>query len=147
MDYCLKPINPDVMIKQLEGLRTRLISNHRPNELESKGDDELTADILRYVRENYSKKLELADLAKRFNFNKNYLCVLFKRSAGTTFTTYLTGLRIDAAKKLLTNSNLSQNEIAAKTGFSDGYYFNKVFKAECGVTPLQYRRSSIEQGC
>jgi len=150
LDYCLKPVNPEVLVKLLGELR--LILDDKRIALESSYASEGEAPpggpespehfdgILAFIRKNYQNKLLLTQLAERFNFNKNYICYLFKKYTNGTFTAYLTGVRINEAKRLLRSSGLSQGEIAEKTGFMDYYYFNKVFKSECGVTPYQYRK-------
>jgi len=145
LDYCLKPVNPTAMIEMLTEMRTILDDKYAGQPLQAEEDiqeenhTERFNDILDYIKENYHHKLALTHLANHFHFNKNYICHLFKKHAKTTFITYLTQLRIDAAKELLRDSSLSQVEIAASVGFSNCYYFNKVFKAECGYTPAQYR--------
>jgi YesN/AraC family two-component response regulator len=78
-------------------------------------------------------------LAERFCFNKNYICSLFKKYTGGTFSWYILKLRIDESKKLLESTNLPLRIIAAETGFSDNCYFNRVFKAICGIPPHHYR--------
>ena len=70
---------------------------------------------------------------------------LFKKSAGTTFSHYLTNLRITNAKKLLTTTDISINEISLKTGFNDYFYFLKTFKKYTGHTPSEYRNLSYER--
>ncbi|MBS1483206.1 MAG: helix-turn-helix transcriptional regulator, partial [Clostridium sp.] len=49
--------------------------------------------------------------------------------------------RVEAAKEMLLESPLSIAEIAARTGFQDGFYFSKKFKQLTGMTPLQYRNT------
>jgi len=152
LDYCLKPINPAVMLELLKEIRLILDDKHSDQFILSEEDsrqnnsqEEHFNTILLYIKENYHNKLVLSHLADHFHFNKNYLCHLFKKHTNTTFINYLTLLRIDAAKDLLRESTFTQREIAIKTGFSDSYYFNRVFKAECGCTPSQYRKMEKEK--
>ena len=147
LDYCLKPVNPGAMIDLLEEMRTLL--DDKKIEQEHSGLDEgsfKTAEahehfnaMLGFIKEHYHSRLAMTHLAEHFHYNKNYICHLFKKHANTTFTTYLTQVRINEAKRLLRDGALSQGDIAAKVGFRDYYYFNKVFKAECGITPFQYQ--------
>ena len=55
--------------------------------------------------------------------------------------TYLTEVRISAAKDLLKTTNYSIEEIASATGFSSGSYFSQAFQKVCQMTPQQYRKS------
>ena len=56
------------------------------------------------------------------------------------FTEIIKKQRIDQVKKLLLDTDLKLNQIAAMTGFSDPKYMSKVFKNEVGVLPNEYRR-------
>ena len=60
---------------------------------------------------------------------------------GTTFTKYVTEKRMNLARKLLQDQNLSIQEVADQTGYGDYFQFSKVFKRENGVTPGKYRNS------
>lgn len=53
---------------------------------------------------------------------------------------YLTGMRVEKAKELLTGSNLKIKEVCERLGYSNINYFIKVFKDATGVTPGDYRR-------
>jgi YesN/AraC family two-component response regulator len=52
---------------------------------------------------------------------------------------YINNIRISVALSLLLETNLLVSEIAEKSGFSDVYYFSKVFKKNIGVSPLKVR--------
>ncbi|MNC74531.1 HTH-type transcriptional activator Btr [compost metagenome] len=54
-------------------------------------------------------------------------------------------LRIGKARELLTRTDLSIEEIAFKSGYVDYYYFNKVFKKHCGMTPAKFRKSEAKR--
>ena len=58
---------------------------------------------------------------------------------------YITVLRIEDAKELLTRSNLTVSEIAYAVGFSDSNYFSSQFKQAVGVSPLCYKKKFLHQ--
>ena len=64
---------------------------------------------------------------------------LFKQQYGITPNSYVTQKKIDAAKALLVDNSLTVKQVASLCGFEDLYYFCKVFKAQTGLTPTQYR--------
>lgn len=101
--------------------------------------------IMKYVNTYYHENITLRDVAKIVSLNPNYVSQLFKKAAGTTFSHYLTNLRITNAKKMLTTTDISINEISMKTGFNDYFYFLKTFKKYTGHTPSEYRNSCYEQ--
>lgn len=96
--------------------------------------------MVKYIDNHYQQKLYLKDLSSRFFINQVYCCQLFKKNLNRTFSEYVTELRIKKACELLKNTELSIEEIATKVGYIDYYYFNKVFKKQCGITPTKFRK-------
>ena len=97
-------------------------------------------NILEYINENYDKKLYLRNIAGKYYLNAAYCCQLFKKILKKTFSEYLLEIRMDEAKKLLANPEMSIGEIALKIGYDDYHYFSKVFKKYYSVSPQQYRK-------
>jgi len=115
----------------------------RDNQLINEGDiHTYFTQMVKYIDNNYKNKLHLKDLSVKFYINQVYCCQLFKKNLGKTFSEYVTDLRINKACELLKNTELTIDEIATKVGYMDYYYFNKVFKKQCGITPMKYRKSS-----
>ncbi len=79
------------------------------------------------------KAIEISGLGER-RFND-----LFKISFGVTPNRYIILTRVEFAKTLLGSGYLSISEIAEKSGFSDIYYFSKLFKKEVGVSPSEWK--------
>lgn len=76
---------------------------------------------------------------EQFPVTADYLRRAFKKGTGKTPVQYLTGLRIDFAKRLFEKTcsdELSVKFVASQVGFDDPYYFSRVFKAETGLSPL-----------
>ncbi|MGO4494966.1 response regulator [Paenibacillus sp. 2RAB27] len=99
------------------------------------------AQMVKYIDTNFQSELYLKDLSVKFLINQVYCCQLFKKNLGKTFSEYVTDLRIKKACELLKHTELSIDEIAAKVGYMDYYYFNKVFKKQSGITPTKFRKS------
>lgn len=98
------------------------------------------AQMVKYINNNFQNELYLRDLSVKFFINQVYCCQLFKKNLGKTFSEYVTELRIKKACELLKNKELSIEEITTKVGYVDYYYFNKVFKKQCGITPSKFRK-------
>mgnify|MGYP000347917205 CR=1 FL=1 len=137
-DFCVKPVTGESLAEILCALRERLDERAKCPPIR----DERLAGIIAYMEAHLSEKLSLTGIAGAFHMSKNYLCSYFKTHTGVNFVDYLTSLRIDKAKGLL-SSNMSLDEIAEKTGFSDAPYFIKVFKKREGISPGAYRRSTL----
>jgi two-component system response regulator YesN len=94
---------------------------------------------LRYIREHYARPITLDDAAHSVFLSPFYLSHTFKDELGITFIEYLTRVRMEEAKKLLSDKSLSMQAIAEGVGYDDASYFSKVFKKNVGVTPNKYR--------
>ncbi len=96
------------------------------------------------LRESYAdSQLSPAALADELGLSVSGLRSGFGRVYGMPPVRYLGQLRVNAAKELLCSTDLSIAEIAARTGFSDRFYFSKFFHRFCGVSPGDYRRMML----
>ena len=84
--------------------------------------------------------LKLSALAAKHGMSASTFRRNFSRIYGMPPVKYLSILRLNSAKALLTSTDLSIGEIAAKTGYNDPFYFSKCFTESCGITPTGYRR-------
>lgn len=95
---------------------------------------------MRYISENYTDRISVKDICDAIGYSKSTVLSSFKKEFSTTINSYLTNMRLERAKKMLENENLTINEIALECGFSDQSYFSKVFSAKYKITPTDYRR-------
>ena len=95
-----------------------------------------------YINAHFTKSACLAEAAAQSALSRRRFNELFKNSFGMTPNTYLVNLRLDYAKKLLKANYFSISTIAEMCGFSDIYYFSKVFKNKIGVTPTEYKSAN-----
>ncbi len=96
--------------------------------------------ILAYINGHFNEELTLAGLSGRFYMNMTYICELFRKYQGTTFSKYLTNLRLEKASRMIRDTRLTLAEIAEAIGYRDYYYFIRQFKRQYGVTPGQFRK-------
>lgn len=99
-------------------------------------------DIIALMETNYQKigeKEGMAGIAEAFHISPSHMTREFVREVGITPSKYLTNIRIQNAKKLLQNTDLSVAEIARLCGYEQANYFCKIFRRLVGQTPLQYR--------
>jgi Response regulator containing CheY-like receiver domain and AraC-type DNA-binding domain len=98
------------------------------------------AQIKQYIESNYAKStLSLEDLANELGYSVSYISAILKKN-NTSFTKYLTDVRMDKAKVLLADNNSKLIAIAASVGYEDPYYFSHCFKKYFGVSPIEYRK-------
>lgn len=92
-----------------------------------------------YIQENFQKDISLDDVSREVDISPYYFSKLFKQEEGTNFIEYLTNVRMQNARKLLTNPGCSIKEVCAQCGYGDPNYFSRIFKKYEGVTPSEYR--------
>ena len=98
-----------------------------------------------YIQENYDKDLNMAVVSNYISMNYSMFSYLFKEYTGSNFVNYLKGIRMEEAKKLLTETDLRIVEISAKVGYDNEKHFMKLFKTSCGVSPSEYRKNAQMQ--
>jgi len=92
-----------------------------------------------YIARHLSGPLSLQDMCRRFYLSQAYLSRLFRKYSGMSFNQYLTHHRIELAKSLMGQTpEMRIRDIASLAGFSDQFYFSKLFKNVTGMTPTQY---------
>lgn len=108
----------------------------------------LVNDILTYMRNNVERPLTLDTLAAKFNYSKEYICALFKKTIGESPIEYFNILRIEKAKQLLALNFYSINDIYKKLNYCSPQHFSAQFKKIASVTPAEFakncKRSSFE---
>jgi AraC-like DNA-binding protein/ligand-binding sensor protein len=94
----------------------------------------------RYIRENYTRKISLKEIAGVSGLSAPYFSTIFKEEMGENFSSYLNRLRVEKAGKLLLETDLSLCDISCNCGFEDQSWFSKIFKAYTGSSPGKYRQ-------
>ena len=98
--------------------------------------------VREYIHHHYSRPLTLPQLARLARVSPNYLSRKFKQRFGMTPINYQQKLRIQTAANLLRATTHEIKEIAEVTGFSDVYFFSKIFKKTQGIPPGAYRKEA-----
>ena len=111
-------------------------------EICSREADPLMDSILEYIRENFWRNdFSLENVAERFHLSKTYVSRLFKKRLGIRYIDYLSGLRMEEARKKLLETDLTIQEIAESVGYFDVPGFRKKFKQTYGINASQYRKN------
>lgn len=97
------------------------------------------ASIKLYIEGNFPRDISLQSTCRAFSISQTYLSRLFRKHEGISFNDYLTGVRIEAAKRLMADSpDMPLKDVAALVGYQDQFYFSRVFKAAVGRPPSEY---------
>ena len=95
----------------------------------------------KYVDEHLNEPITINDLANVCHLHPTHFIRFFKSKMGQTPQSYVNYKRMELAKKLITETDLSISDIAEKTGFYDSMYFSKCFKKYYSVSPRTYRKT------
>jgi len=96
-----------------------------------------------YLHEHYAENLSLAKVSRTLFVSSFYISHLFHRELNTTFLKYLTAIRMAKARQLLLETDAPIASIAEQVGYATPKNFRCVFKRAIGVTPTEFRRTSI----
>lgn len=103
-------------------------------------DAERLEKVMLYIEDNFRRKLTIAEVAEEFKMNPSYLNRIFKEQKGTTLYATIKAARLNYAKQLLLDTNLSIAEVCKTCGYSDTANLLRDFKKLTGVAPLRYRK-------
>jgi AraC-like DNA-binding protein len=95
-----------------------------------------------YIQSHKQEKIDWYEFTKSINMSYSRFVHLFTQSVGVPPQQYLIRLRIDHARTLLKDSTLNIAEISENAGFNDQFYFSRLFRKHCKLSPREYRNSS-----
>lgn len=96
-----------------------------------------------WIGENLHRDIDVADVAEVADFSASHLTRLFTEWTGHSPKAFIRRARIDRARKLLADVDLSIKQIAFQTGFKDPYHFSKAFRQIDGLPPSHYREALL----
>lgn len=92
-----------------------------------------------YIARHYMKTLTLEEISRHVHLNASYLSIVFKKETGQNFSDYLTSYRIEMAKNMLRQGDMSIAAISEAVGYADSKYFSRIFTRLVGIKPSAYR--------
>ena len=96
--------------------------------------------IMVYIESNYMHHIYLNDIAEYVEYNRNYMCYIFKKETGITVVDYLNYVRIRKACEYILYSDIGFSQICYRVGFLNLSHFNRTFKKLVGATPSAYSK-------
>lgn len=91
------------------------------------------------MKRNHYRSISMESIAKQINISEKHLCRLFKEKCGLSPKQYMTKIRMDAAKKMLLESDLRVKEIAEIEGYSSQGAFSQAFSLYFGMSPTEMK--------
>lgn len=95
--------------------------------------------VVKYIQDHY-RTVTLKELSEVFHYEPDYLSRQIKRHMGKNFLQTVMQIKIEKAKQLLRETNLSIAQISEAAGFHSVFYFSRIFHEKVGISPTDYRR-------
>lgn len=135
--YILKPIDEEelkqVLKKSLATLDKSLIVTHKK--------EKNPKDIVEFINTHYQDSgLSSEMIEKEFGLSRTSVYTLMKSITDKSLNEYITMIRVRQAGRMLENSTLTLKEIAQACGYTDPFYFSRVFKKQMGLSPSEYKK-------
>lgn len=157
-NYLLKPVNEEELEQAFLELRKELDLDRISNIKAEAGLRQICMDACRmeknsgsiimqikdYIEENYSKDINIKSISKQFSYNPCYIGRFYAQHEGMSIKEYINKCRIRNACILVLEGRLKMSDIASITGFSGMNKFYSAFKAVVGCTPMEYRKSRLD---
>ena len=115
--------------------------NKLEHEINSKEILEKLDCIFKYVEKNYKHPIKLEEISYEVGFSVYYFTKFFKKNTGKTFITFLNEYRIEKAKWILLNNDITVPELVEEVGFGSVKTFYKVFKQKMNVSPTEFKNT------
>jgi len=112
-------------------------------ENDTSGRNIVEKEMVSYIQQNFTGKISLKEFGEQFHLSEKYISRYFKEHFHITLSQYITYLRLENAKQLLQDTDLSVTETAMQSGYQNVSYFIRSFKKAYGISPLKYRNSGI----
>lgn len=102
-------------------------------------------NIIKYMHKNIASKLTLTELSARAQLSPAYLSKIFKDNTGYSLIIFFNKMKIDKAKELIIEGNKKIKDVAYEVGFSDEFYFSRIFKKIEGISPAEFYRKNVHE--
>ncbi|ETT50726.1 ABC transporter substrate-binding protein [Paenibacillus sp. FSL R7-269] len=106
---------------------------------EQEPETDLAEQIARYIGEFYHQPLSMSAMARLFHYSTHHLVRVFKRKYQCSPMEYVSRTRMQHAKSLLARTDAPIRDVAERVGYTDFYYFSRLFKKVYGETPAQFK--------
>ena len=99
--------------------------------------------VVAHIRENFAQDLPVSELSEVAGLSPAHLARMFTQWTGSTPAEYVRMAKIERARALMGQVDLSIKEVARVTGFKNQYHFSRVFRQVDGLTPTLYREAKL----
>jgi AraC-like DNA-binding protein len=101
--------------------------------------------IIQYLHQNINNTVTLTELSEMVQLSSTYLSRAFKETTGYSVIEFFNKMKIDKAKELIIEGNKRVKEVALALGFTDEFYFSRIFKRIEGISPSEYYSKNVHE--
>lgn len=123
---------------------TKAPSKNKASKMNPNKADELCYQLMSYINSHIYEIKNLEELAETTNYCYPHLSSLFKRHTSQTLSEYFRFQKLEKAKFLMEETELSLTEIAEKLNYASIYSFSKAFKKQYKLSPGEYKKTQKE---
>lgn len=134
----------DDVTYEITTIINRILYKMKMHTMVEKSTPDIAEKMRDFLNEHAVEKFRIDDLCNYVSKSESHTIRIFKEAYGITPYAYVLNKKIEYAKDLLTNTNLSVKQVSSTLYFADEYYFSNVFKAKVGMSPSSYRKSKIK---
>lgn len=141
-DYYIRQADKALAIEDIDRLHNEMCLGYakRMNELAKQNIcSRPVSKCIEYIYENLHTRITVETLSELVSLSPAYLSRLFKKETGYSISDYIRSKKLETAKSMLAYSDYSISEISASLSFPSQSYFTNLLKADCGMTPKEYR--------
>ena len=131
----------DIYMAENDETESKITAQIKTND--TSGRNIVEKEMVSYIQQNFTGKISLKEFGEQFHLSEKYISRYFKEHFHITLSQYITYLRLENAKQLLQDTDLSVTETAMQSGYQNVSYFIRSFKKTYGISPLKYRNSGI----
>lgn len=162
-DYVLKPIDEDKFKEIIGKVKNKIGEKKIYNEFKNsirgyknidvlnleyylksdKKKSQYTESVINYVKDNYSKKISIDDIAEKLAVSSSYLSRNLKEQTNQTFHDFLNRYRVQKSIELLMSGEYRVYEISSMVGFTDYKHYSTVFKKYIKASPLEFAKANL----
>ncbi len=139
-DYYIQ--NTDSLLSSLLVYLTTKTDDDAPNSelIDTTGFHPATVSAIDFIEHYYMDHIYLDDIAEHVDYNRNYLCSVFKNDTNITIVDYLNYVRIRKACEYISYSDIDMQKICYRVGFTNPSHFNRTFKKFVGMAPTVFSK-------
>jgi YesN/AraC family two-component response regulator len=108
---------------------------------------QLLQSVMSYLNRNLAKPMTINEICREFGISQTVLSKMFRTYENTSFSNYLTGIRIKKAQEYMKKDpGAYVKDMAERVGYQDQFYFSRIFRSITGKSPSEYMDIMSEKG-